>query len=513
MAVLSESQIRAKMGSDFEFYAPRALRIRTKEGAVLPFELNQAQRYLHGCLEKQIAEKGRVRALILKGRQQGASTYTEGRYYWKVSHRIGVKAFILTHEKEATNNLFDMVVRYHELCPAPFRPSTKASNSKELEFDRLDSGYRVGTAGNKGVGRSSTIQYFHGSEVAFWPHADEHAKGVMQAIPDLPGTEVILESTANGIGNYFYSQCMLALDGESDYELIFIPWYWQEEYRKPVPDDFVLSKEEAELIRLYDLDFEQIMFRRSKIQDLSVGGVEGIHAFRQEYPFTVVEAFQVSDTDSLVKSEFVLKARHSQHVDVSSPLVVGVDPSRGGKDATTIVRRRGRTVGDIDKKPGNSIKSLMETVGKIVRIIQDEHPQQVFVDVGGLGAGIVDRLHELGYSHVVTGVNFGSKALNSKKYLNKRAEMWGEMNVWLQSEPCSIPDSDSLHGDLTAPGYKFNSDGQLQLESKDDIKKRTNKSPDEGDGLALTFAMPVSSNVYAGDAQQFDQGTLNNAWS
>ena len=112
------------------------------------------------------------------------------------------------------------------------KPSTGASSAKELYFDGLDSGYKVGTAGNKSVGRGTTIQYFHGSEVAFWPHASEHAKGILQAVPDARDTEIILESTGNGIGNYFHQQWQLAERGESEYQAIFVPWYWQTEYTK-----------------------------------------------------------------------------------------------------------------------------------------------------------------------------------------------------------------------------------------------------------------------------------------
>lgn len=102
-----------------------------------------------------------------------------GRYYHNTSWAKGRRTFILTHEDAATQNLFEMVNRYHEHCPVFVRPSTGAANAKELFFDKLDSGYKVGTAGTKGVGRSSTIQLFHGSEVAFWPHAETHAAGVL----------------------------------------------------------------------------------------------------------------------------------------------------------------------------------------------------------------------------------------------------------------------------------------------------------------------------------------------
>ena len=97
-----------------------------------------------------------------------------------------------------------MINRYHEHCPVFVKPATGAANAKELFFDKLDSGYKIGTAGTKGVGRSSTLQLFHGSEVAFWPNAESHAAGVLREVPHMPGTEVLPESTANGLGNYFH---------------------------------------------------------------------------------------------------------------------------------------------------------------------------------------------------------------------------------------------------------------------------------------------------------------------
>lgn len=195
-----EREIRQRLKDSFTHYAPRCLKIRTKSGAIQPLNLNAAQQYVHERLEAQLRETGKVRALILKARQQGFSTYIAGRFYHRVTHGTGLQCFILTHEQEATNNLFGMVDRYHQNNNPLVKPSTGAANAKELYFDKLDSGYGVGTAGAKAVGRSKTVQLFHGSEVAFWPNAPTHFAGVVQAIPDLPGTEVILESTANGVG-------------------------------------------------------------------------------------------------------------------------------------------------------------------------------------------------------------------------------------------------------------------------------------------------------------------------
>src|SRR5438105_4678513 len=218
---------------DFACFAAEHLRIRSKSGGIALLTFNKAQRFVHERLEAQRAATGRVRALILKGRQQGCSTYVAARFYHRTVHARGLRTYILSHEEQATQNLFEMVERFHANLPAAMKPSTGAANAKELWFDALDSGYKVGTAGTKGVGRSSTVQLFHGSEVAFWPFAETHAAGVLQAVPDEPGTEVILESTANGIGNFFHRKWREAETGTSEYFAIFIPWFWPDEYRIP----------------------------------------------------------------------------------------------------------------------------------------------------------------------------------------------------------------------------------------------------------------------------------------
>src|SRR4051794_21983843 len=117
-----EREIRLRLRDDFAHYATKCLKIRTKSGSVYPFCLNFAQNYLHSKLEEQKALTKKVRALVLKGRQQGCSTYTEGRFFHKVTHRRGTRAFILTHLDEATNNLFGMAKRFYEHCPSLVRP-------------------------------------------------------------------------------------------------------------------------------------------------------------------------------------------------------------------------------------------------------------------------------------------------------------------------------------------------------------------------------------------------------
>ena len=144
-----EIEQRRRLRDDFEFYARHCLQIRPKDGSVVPLKLNTAQRYIHKKIEQQRAKTGKVRAIILKGRQQGCSTYVEGRYMWRVTHQKGVQAFILTHEDEATKNLFNMAKRYYAHLPEYVKPETERSNDRSLTFRNLDSGYALGTAGNK----------------------------------------------------------------------------------------------------------------------------------------------------------------------------------------------------------------------------------------------------------------------------------------------------------------------------------------------------------------------------
>jgi hypothetical protein len=494
-----ERTIRRRLRDDLESYAAKCLKIRSKSGAIEPLLFNKAQRYVHQQLEGQKARTGRVRALILKGRQQGCSTYVEGRYYHRVSHSRGLRAFILTHEDAATQNLFEMVNRYHEHCNPLVKPSTGAANAKELNFDALDSAYKVGTAGTKGVGRSSTLQLFHGSEVGFWPHADTHAAGVLQAVPDEPGTEVILESTANGVGNFFHQKWRDAETGRSDYVAIFVPWFWQEEYRKPLPADFAVDEEEREYQEQYGLDDEQIYWRRAKIVELKDPVL-----FKQEYPATAAEAFQMSGHDSYIPPSLVAKARKAK-CEASGPLVIGYDPAWLGSDRHSMAFRRGRQVIKVDSRQK---LDTVQGAGWAKSVIDSEKPAKLFIDVGGVGAGVYDQLMHMGkpYSTIVEAVNFGSAPFEpppldehgkpSGGPLNRRAEMWMKSKEWLEDPAgAQIPDSDSLQADACGPSYKYDSNTRLVLEKKEDMRRRDALSPDEWDAVALTFAKPVAPTM------------------
>ena len=521
-APLSEREIavRRRLRDDFAHYAPRCMRIRTKSGKVEPLALNKAQAYIAGRLDAQLKETGRVRALVLKGRQQGCSTFVGARYYHKTTHGRGIRTFILTHQDAATQTLFEMVNRFHEHCPPLVKPSTRLDNAKELLFDKLDSGYKVGTAGSKGVGRGNTFQLFHGSEVAFWPHASTHAAGVMQAVPDEPGTEVILESTANGVGNYFHQQWRKAERGESDFIPVFVPWFWQDEYRKQASADFVLSAEpdeqgesEVDYAATYELDAGQMLWRRLKIGEL------GETLFRQEYPANAAEAFQMANTNGLISSKLVVRARKNT-VEPSGPLVFGYDPAHQGGDRHALAKRRGRKVLWAGGRPNMSIP---ESAGYLRTEIDRDNPVKCFIDVtGGYGAGVYDILVEQGYGSpgrkIVVPVSFSASPIADKRYSpttgeeipgpeNRRAEIWLNSLEWLEDPAgVDIPDQDELQADACSTGYSHNTRGRILLWSKDKMRGMGIPSPDLWDAVALTFAEPVLDRPSTASARKRRSG-------
>lgn len=467
-------------------YCEKCLKLLPKAGgAVIPFELNKAQVFVHEALEAQKAATGKVRALILKGRQQGISTYVAARFYKLVSTTFGKYAFIVTHEQKATDNLFKMVKRYHD--NNPLAPSTGATNAKELIFDLLDSGYKLATAGSKDVGRSNTTQLVHGSEFGFWDNPSAHLAGLGNTVSDEPGTEIILESTANGIGNAFHQMWQKAVAGEGEYIAVFVPWFWQKEYTAPVPAGFALTEEEAKYKAAYKLTDGQMVWKRNKTASYEEG-MEWL--FDQEYPGCAELAFQAPTGNPLISPLLVSAAQNSGYVDQYGALIIGCDPSEGiGKDRTAIAFRRGRVVFRVES---HEYMTPMTCAAKLAEYDKQFHPDAIFIDRGA-GAGIIDRLRELNVSCI--GVAFGGKATDPERYLNKRSEMWWKVKEWLEDEPVRLPPSPELAADLSAPGfpkgYQLNSIGQRCLESKIDMHKRGIRSPDLGDAVALTFAEPV----------------------
>jgi len=194
--------------------------------------------------------------------------------------------------------------------------------------------------------------------------------------------------------------------------------------------------------------------------------------------------------------------------DVTAPIVIGVDPARGGADATVIAVRQGRDIVKILRYQG---EDTMTIVGRVIDAIEEFKPTLTVIDEGGLGYGILDRLTEQRYK--VRGVNFGNKAKHSIAFGNKRAEMWNDMRNWLKS--ASIPQDRQLKADLTGPTKKPNSSGTIFLEGKKEMKARGLASPDAADAICVTFAFPVAHREYREKPHTLratERGAVSTGW-
>lgn len=280
------------MSINTKAYIENYIKIRDKKGNVVPLKLNEPQLKYYNVIRKLYIERKPIRIIILKARQMGFSTETEGIIFKNVVTHHNYNAGIVAHKEDSTTNLFNMSKRMLEYLPEDIKPEQKKSNAKELVFNNsegtgLDSKIKCMTAGGKGIGRSDTFTALHLSELAFWEgNKKETMTGLLQAVPNTPDSMIIIESTANGY-EYFKEMWDRAVAGESDFYPLFIGWNELKEYSMPYTG-FNLTQEERELKEQYNLTLEQLTWRRWCIQNNCSGDIE---QFRQEYPICPEEAF------------------------------------------------------------------------------------------------------------------------------------------------------------------------------------------------------------------------------
>lgn len=336
--------VRKRFMDDFLFYAPRCLKIINESGELVPLILSGVQLFVHNQLEAQLAKKGYVRARILKARKMWISTLIEGRFYWKVSHKMGVNAKIMTEADESRDTLLRMVKIYHDFMPPELKPITRASNEKALVFDDengrgLKSRYDVKTCDSKG-GKGMTTHFNHWSEAAYFSLASlDNLSGLMESIPSkhpgILGTEKIDETTANGASGYVYdgwqeTEKIKADGGEPEYINIFVPWTFDKGYTLKVTENqakeiiSTLSDEEKWILRFVNPDGSNVTignlaWRRWKIGNVIAPlGFTKEDFFKQWYPMTPEEAFIYSG-----KSIFGISDLKLAELECYKPQVIG----------------------------------------------------------------------------------------------------------------------------------------------------------------------------------------------
>lgn len=343
-----------KLKNDKAWYIENFLKIRDKTANIVPFKLNNAQHIVMDVMKKDEENQKPKRYIVLKARQMGLSTLFEGLIFQDTSTHENKNSLIMAHEESASANLFGMSKLYYENLPDLIKPMKKYNNGKVLHFENpenddnlkaknpgLRSKISIATAGAGEVGRSATYHNIHASEVAFFPDAKTTMLGLLQTVPDQPNTMVVLESTANGVGDWFHEMWQKAERGENEFTPIFLPWFIQPEYTRPFHTEgeknaFIEQVEhvsmdasgqevrtyEYELMQKFDLTWEQMNWRKYTVQNKCQGDEI---LFMQEYPSTPEEAFISSG-----RPKFSIKSLRKYQTITKEPLKRGYLHEEGG---------------------------------------------------------------------------------------------------------------------------------------------------------------------------------------
>lgn len=312
---------------DKRWFMENMLAIANKNAETQRLMLNPAQLKAHELLT------GANRAVILKARQMGISTYVLGSFFHDVITTPNLTVAIISHEDFATQRLFDKVKIFLDHLPKAIRPQVSHNSTHELVFTKLHSTMYVGTGGARSFGRGDTIHRCLVSELAFYgPNAEKLMNGLQEAVPN-SGT-LWVESTPQGEGNYFHKLWRQAAAKESNFKPVFLPWHLLPEYQLPVDSEFAnpldkghltFTDEERQLVDKYGITEDQVRWRRMKM-------AQKRQLFFQEYPEDDMSCFlssgmSVFDLNKLGK--LTLRCREPNEVEDNGALRIWQLPREG----------------------------------------------------------------------------------------------------------------------------------------------------------------------------------------
>ena len=282
-------------------------------------------------IERQLNAGGSVRIIILKARQMGLSTMVEAVIFILSMMYNDFQSLIIAHESEASQHILGMTKRYWSTYVFNDFHNEKYAARTQLAWSDNESNIVVATAKNTGAGRSKTLHALHASEVAFWDKSDELMTGLRQAIPFFGITLIIMESTANGIGNYFHTQWQDAESGESEFYPVFYAWFLDPEYdAKFIPPGRNSDKYktidaytvEELALKTMGVSDSRLLWRRWAFVALCGRSWD---KFKQEYPSTPHEAFLSTGRNVFRLPDLLM---HYQHM---TPDVGFLEQGPGGK--------------------------------------------------------------------------------------------------------------------------------------------------------------------------------------
>lgn len=327
-----------RFSHDFEFWAATCVRIKDKlSGRDIPFVLNRPQRRVLAVLEGMRVARRPIRLIMLKARQWGGSTLIQMYMAWiQCIHHRNWHSLICAHVKDTASTIRGMYTKmlacypdefWPDDSPHDFRPFERSVNTRVITG--RDCRVTVGSSEGQEAVRGADYAMAHLSEVAFWKDSESMTpeafiRAVCGGIPGVECSMIAMESTANGVGNFFHSEWLRAREGVSAYRPVFVPWHEIEMYRMPCrnPRRLLESMDDYER-RLWEkgLTLEMITWYRFKRREFSTH-----EAMKAEYPTDDVEAFTNS-----ARSVFDPEAVERLREDCREPLATGEVTGREAK--------------------------------------------------------------------------------------------------------------------------------------------------------------------------------------
>lgn len=418
-------------------YIEEYIKIRDKNGKVIPLKLNEPQMKYYNVIKELHEQRKPIRIIILKARQMGFSTETESIIFKNVVTNHNYNAGIVAHKEDSTANLFNMSKRMLEYLPDSIKPEQKKSNAKELVFNNdegtgLDSKMKCMTAGGKGIGRSDTFTALHLSELAFWEgDKQDILLGLLQAVPNIPESMVIIESTANGF-DYFKELWDKAVAGENDFYPLFVGWNELKEYQMTYTG-FELTEDEIELQTVYNLTLEQLTWRRWCIKNNCGGDID---KFKQEYPICPDEAFLSTGQCYFDKDKVIKRIRK-----VVEPIKRGSFLYKYENNQISDIRFNENIKGTIKifEKPQEGVPYVLagDTAGEG----SDNFTAQVINNITGKQVAVLKQQYsELEYAQQVycLGLYYNTALIgietNFSTYPNEKIQEWDYPNLYIREK-------------------------------------------------------------------------------
>lgn len=350
LLILLEAERKDQALQDYSVFAEEYIKITDKKGNQVNFVHNPIQKKLNDKIKELHAAGIPVRLIILKGRQHGVTTDAQGRMIKNTTTKENRNGFIVAHEIPATNTIFEKTKYMFNNLPPNIKPLTKASNARELVFDRptgykgakkgLNSKIEIQVAGDIDIGRSKTLHYVHLSEFAFWPSPEgqeplKQLSSIMNAVADSPDTEVVIESTANGY-NDFKTMWDETVAGNNEWVPMFFPWHDNPEYAMQcTPEDYERAvgtlkadqryylfgevkngKKYPGVVELYKLSREQIRWWISTLKNKCNNDLKQM---KQENPSMPDDAFMATGTPVFDVEKVKMRIEYLKQIQQKNP--------------------------------------------------------------------------------------------------------------------------------------------------------------------------------------------------